>query len=78
MAEPLSWEELERLKRPEPDRVNGPTNSQALLRLFGRPEHEVRVVLYRDHHSWCPFCQKGHQGQQGRQSWRDTPVLAWL
>jgi glutathione S-transferase len=55
--EPLSWEELEKLKSPAPDRVNGPTNSQALLRLFGRSESEVRVTLYRDHHAWCPYCQ---------------------
>jgi glutathione S-transferase len=26
--------------------------------LFGRPKEDIRVVLYRDHHSWCPFCQK--------------------
>jgi len=38
--------------------VNGPTNSQATLRLFGRPEAEVRVTLFRDHHAWCPYCQK--------------------
>jgi glutathione S-transferase len=28
------------------------------LRLFGEPEAAVRVVLYRDHHAWCPYCQK--------------------
>jgi glutathione S-transferase len=55
---PLTWEELESIQIPMPDRVNGPTNSQALLRLFGRPESEVRVTLYRDHHAWCPYCQK--------------------
>jgi glutathione S-transferase len=38
--------------------VEGPTNAQARLRLFGRPESEVRVTLYRDHHAWCPYCQK--------------------
>ena len=45
---------------PDPlgDRVNGPTNAQATLRLFGRSEAEVRVTLYRDHHAWCPYCQK--------------------
>ena len=57
-GEPLSWEQLEALAAPEADRVNGPTNSQARLRLFGCSEAEVRVVLYRDHHAWCPYCQK--------------------
>jgi len=42
------------------DRINGPTNSQATLRLFGRniTEQDVRVTLYRDNHAWCPYCQK--------------------
>ena len=63
-ALPLSWEELEALVPPEDDRDlqrrrrEGPTNAQASLRLFGRPESEVRVTLYRDHHAWCPYCQK--------------------
>merc|ERR1711884_607349 len=56
-----SWEELEeihnRLGQPV-DLANGPTTSQSRLRLFGRPESEVRVTLYRDHHAWCPYCQK--------------------
>ncbi len=43
---------------PPPDRLNGPTNAQASLRLFGRSEAEVRVTLFRDHHAWCPYCQK--------------------
>ena len=41
-----------------PDLVNGPTSSWSTLRLFGRPEDEVRVTLFRDHHAWCPYCQK--------------------
>jgi glutathione S-transferase len=57
-AAPLSWTELEALAPAEPDRIHGATNPQASLRLFGRPEHEVRVTLYRDHHAWCPYCQK--------------------
>ena len=63
-AEPLSWQQLQELLDPcsEADlqkrRVEGPTNAQARLRLFGRPESEVRVTLYRDHHAWCPYCQK--------------------
>ncbi len=55
---PFSWSRLEALAPPEPDRVNGPTSAQALLRLFGRSESDVRVTLYRDHHGWCPYCQK--------------------
>jgi len=54
----LSWVELEALAAPEADRVEGPTNAQATLRLFGRTEDEVLVTLYRDHHAWCPYCQK--------------------
>ncbi|MEM8806124.1 MAG: glutathione S-transferase family protein [Cyanobacteria bacterium P01_G01_bin.38] len=57
-ATPLSWPELEALTNFQLDRVNGPTNAQARLRLFGQPESAVRVTLYRDHHAWCPYCQK--------------------
>jgi glutathione S-transferase len=57
-AAPLSWTDLDALTNFERDRVNGPTNAQARLRLFGQPESEVRVTLYRDHHAWCPYCQK--------------------
>ena len=28
------------------------------MRLFGQSASAVRVVLYRDHHAWCPYCQK--------------------
>ena len=55
---PLSWQELETLTNYQIDTVNGPTNSRARLRLFGKPESEVRVTLYRDNHAWCPYCQK--------------------
>lgn len=55
---PLSWTELETLTDFQIDPINGPTNAQARLRLFGRPELEVRVTLYRDNHAWCPYCQK--------------------
>jgi glutathione S-transferase len=61
---PLRWADLEELLPPQSDadlqrwRTDGPTNPQAQLRLFGRPESEVRVTLYRDHHAWCPYCQK--------------------
>ena len=55
---PLSWEELDALSPEEPDRRNGATNAQATLRLFGQEESSLRVTLYRDHHAWCPYCQK--------------------
>jgi glutathione S-transferase len=55
---PLSWTELEALTDFQRDRVNGPTNAQARLRLFGHQESDVRVTLYRDNHAWCPYCQK--------------------
>jgi glutathione S-transferase len=55
---PLSWIELESLTTFQIDPVNGPTNAQARLRLFGHDESDVRVTLYRDHHAWCPYCQK--------------------
>jgi glutathione S-transferase len=55
---PLSWDQLQALAPPEPDRVRGATNAQAQLRLFCSSESEVRVTLYRDHHAWCPYCQK--------------------
>ncbi|MCP9928922.1 glutathione S-transferase family protein [Cyanobium sp. CH-040] len=68
-GEPLGWAELESLVPPElapaatagqsgAAPVDGPTSAQALLRLFGQPESAVRVTLYRDHHAWCPYCQK--------------------
>ncbi|MFP4221725.1 MAG: glutathione S-transferase family protein [Phormidium sp.] len=55
---PLSWSELENFTDTPPDLVNGPTNPQARLRLFGQDEAAVQVTLYRDHHAWCPYCQK--------------------
>ena len=56
---PLSWQQLRNLVgRVNTDYLNGPTTSQALLRLFGHEESDVRVTLYRDNHGWCPYCQK--------------------
>jgi len=55
---PLSWAELEALALVPTDAVNGPTNAQARLRLFGHSESDVQVTLYRDNHAWCPYCQK--------------------
>ncbi|PSB20119.1 glutathione S-transferase family protein [Phormidesmis priestleyi ULC007] len=55
---PLSWTELAALTDFQIDPVNGATNAQAHLRLFGQTEAAVRVTLYRDNHAWCPYCQK--------------------
>ncbi|MEB3293934.1 MAG: glutathione S-transferase family protein [Synechococcales bacterium] len=60
---PLSWTELEAfvqdyLNQFPIDPVNGVTNAQTRLRLFGQTESDVKVTLYRDHHAWCPYCQK--------------------
>jgi glutathione S-transferase len=62
-ADPLGWSELEALVAQRPERWgdgrnDGPTSAQAVLRLFGQQESSVRVTLYRDHHAWCPYCQK--------------------
>jgi len=63
-----TWQDLERWAwAAAPDeapealgaaRLSGPTNAQACLRLFGQRESDVRVTLFRDHHAWCPYCQK--------------------
>ncbi|MEB3171622.1 MAG: glutathione S-transferase N-terminal domain-containing protein, partial [Synechococcaceae cyanobacterium] len=55
---PLSWSDLEAFAAAEPDPRDGPTNPRSRLRTFGQPEAEVRVTLFRDHHAWCPYCQK--------------------
>eukprot|EP00923_Selenidium_pygospionis_P015755 GHVN01027465.1.p1 GENE.GHVN01027465.1~~GHVN01027465.1.p1 ORF type:complete len:410 (+),score=31.71 GHVN01027465.1:92-1321(+) len=60
-AVPLTWSELDELdtvNETHDEQVNGPTNPQARLRLFGHSEEDVRVTLYRDNHAWCPYCQK--------------------
>lgn len=57
-TEPLSWQKLAELTNFAIDPVNGKTNSQATLRLFGQTEADVRVTLFRDNHAWCPYCQK--------------------
>ena len=52
----LTWAELSGLAEAmyiATDRVSGPTNSQANLRLFGRPEGSEELTLYGDHHAWC-------------------------
>ncbi|MEL6853822.1 MAG: glutathione S-transferase N-terminal domain-containing protein [Cyanobacteria bacterium J06607_13] len=55
---PLTWSALESLTDFHTDPINGPTNPQSRLRLFGQAESSVRVTLYRDNHAWCPYCQK--------------------
>jgi glutathione S-transferase len=57
-TEPFTWQQLANLTDFKIDTVNGATNSQATLRLFGQTETDVRVTLYRDNHAWCPYCQK--------------------
>ncbi|MFB2837754.1 hypothetical protein [Floridanema evergladense] len=54
----LSFPELETRANYEIDRVNGPTNAQADLRLFGKSESDVRVTLYRDHHAFGLWTKK--------------------
>ena len=54
----LTWEDLSKFEIEDLDRVNGINNSYSNLRLFGFSENDVIVTLYRDRHSWCPYCQK--------------------
>ena len=58
MNEILTWEDLSKFKIEDLDRVNGKNNSYSNLRLFGHNENEAMITLYRDRHSWCPYCQK--------------------
>jgi len=41
-------------------REQGPTNARATYRSFNTTatKEDARVVLYRDNHAWCPYCQK--------------------
>eukprot|EP00238_Polyblepharides_amylifera_P012278 CAMPEP_0196576202 /NCGR_PEP_ID=MMETSP1081-20130531/5527_1 /TAXON_ID=36882 /ORGANISM="Pyramimonas amylifera, Strain CCMP720" /LENGTH=477 /DNA_ID=CAMNT_0041894751 /DNA_START=244 /DNA_END=1677 /DNA_ORIENTATION=+ len=60
-----SWEELKlEVEKQQAARgvppVNleeGQTSAKALLRTFGE-KGEPRIVFYRDHASWCPYCHK--------------------
>jgi glutathione S-transferase len=54
----LDWPTLAGLAAQPGDPINGATSAQANLRLFGHREQNVRVTLFRDHHAWCPYCQK--------------------
>ena len=58
MNEILTWADLNKFEVEDLDRINGINNSYANLRLFGHSENDVIVTLYRDRHSWCPYCQK--------------------
>lgn len=41
------------------DLENGPANPHALTRRFGTSEDDpIRVMFYRDHAAWCPYCEK--------------------
>lgn len=68
---PLSWSQIrtmvEAAALPSYDGVRGPTNAQERkVRLFSGDNSdssavaaaEPRVVLFRDNHAWCPYCQK--------------------
>ena len=57
-TEPLNWQQLAELTDFAIDPINGQTNAQSSLRLFGQTETDVRVTLFRDNHAWCPYCQK--------------------
>ena len=58
MNEILTWEDLNKYEIENLDRVNGINNSYSNLRLFGHSENDAIVTLFRDRHSWCPYCQK--------------------
>ncbi len=58
MTNILSWEELSEFNIDDFDRVNGQTNSYSNIRLFNQPENAAELILYRDRHAWCPYCQK--------------------
>ena len=44
----LTWDDLNKFKVEDLDRVHGINNSYANLRLFGHSENDVLVTLYRD------------------------------
>ncbi|MEL6181910.1 MAG: glutathione S-transferase family protein [Myxococcota bacterium] len=57
-SSPLTWAQLEAHMLGPDDLTHGPTHAKSRLRLFGQQADQVRVTLYRDHHAWCPYCQK--------------------
>jgi glutathione S-transferase len=59
----MSWPELEQAAGKQfpnlTDVTRGPANAHTRLRLFDRPEGTVPgIILYRDNHYWCPYCEK--------------------
>ncbi len=56
--EALTWDELSNFSSHQSNLINGSNNSYSLLRLFDNDLKDIRVVLYRDNHAWCPYCQK--------------------
>ena len=58
MSDILTWQDLSKFEIEDFDRINGINNSYSNLRLFGYSKNDVIVTLYRDRHSWCPYCQK--------------------
>ncbi len=54
----MTWQDFEKYKAREFDRVNGKNNAYSNLRLFNHKEKDVKLIFYRDRHAWCPYCQK--------------------
>lgn len=57
-----SWDKLA-VRASSEDFVNGPnlispSRERESLRLFSQKDADVRLVLYRDHANWCPYCHK--------------------
>jgi len=50
----------ERMFRANVEKGVGPASPLHKIRLFdeSNKEEDIRVTLYRDHASWCPYCQK--------------------
>lgn len=38
--------------------LTSPTKDTEYFRLFGQSKSDVRVIFYRDHALWCPYCHK--------------------
>jgi glutathione S-transferase len=58
----LSWDEIRALADAgyaEQDVTRGPANAHTHTRLFDAADGTVpQIVLYRDKHHWCPYCEK--------------------
>lgn len=64
------WPKLASYTIPQ-DYVNGPpcaspTKELQSFRLFGQKEADVRLVFYRDHAGWCPYCHKVQMLLEGK------------